>query len=47
MIHDPVSEVVRDIKRDLGMPLEARPKHHVSPAANVTVGYEENLEPLA
>lgn len=45
MIHDPVSEVIRDIKCSLGMPLKARPKHHVSSAAKDTVGYEEKVEP--
>lgn len=45
MIHDPVSEVVRDIKYNLGMPLKARPKHRVSSAAKDTLGYEEKVGP--
>ena len=42
MIHDPVSEVVGDIKCNLSMPLKARPKRRVSSAAKDTMGCEEN-----
>ena len=44
MIHDPVSEVVRDINCNLGMPLKARPKHRVSSAARDAMDYEESDE---
>ena len=47
MIHDPVSEVVRDVNCNLGMPLGARPKHRVSSAARDAMDYEENVEPSA
>lgn len=47
MIHDPVSEVVRDINCNLGMPLKARPKHRVSSAARDAMDYEESVEPSA
>lgn len=47
MIHDPLSEVVRNIKGSLGMAFRARPKHLVSSAAKDNVGYEENIESSA
>ena len=47
MIHDLVREVVRNIKGNLGTPMEAKPKPPVSPAAEDTVGQEDKVEPLA
>ena len=44
MIHNPVNEVVRNIKSNLGTPHKASRKHHVSSAAKDAVGYEENVE---
>ena len=46
MIHDPVSQVVRNIKGNLATP-EGKPKHRVSSAAKDTVGYGDNVEEKA
>lgn len=41
MIHDLVREVVRNIKGNLGTPMETKPKHRVSSAAKDTMGEED------
>lgn len=46
MIHDPVSEVVGNIKCYLDMPLKATPKQRGSSAAEDTLDYEENCRTI-
>lgn len=42
-----VREVVRNIKGNLGTPIEAKPKHPVSSAAKGTMGEEEKCKTVS